>query len=53
MNGKWFSLLILVLMTGVLFLRVRFPNASHRAETAVLAIATVAFFSLCQAFLHG
>lgn len=53
MSGEYFSLLTMSLVAGVMLLRVRFPNASDRAETVVVAAATVVFFSLCQAFLTG
>ncbi len=36
----------------MLFLRVKFPNATKAAETAVLLIVTILFFSGCTFFLR-
>jgi hypothetical protein len=52
----WFSFLIVVLFTFLLFLRVKFSRASYTAETLVLAATTLLFFALCSCFLpraHG
>ena len=35
----------------VLFLRLKFPNASRRAETVALAVTAVLFFMVCHIFL--
>jgi hypothetical protein len=41
---------LLVVLTGVLmFLRVRYPNASRRSETAVLIATVLAVFGICNA----
>ena len=50
-DDAWLSLLLVALFGLLLFLRVRFPNASTRSETLVLVAATVLFFSICNAFL--
>jgi hypothetical protein len=49
--GLWFSLIIVVLFSAVLFLRAWFPNASKRREMAVLLITTLLFFGVCYLFL--
>jgi hypothetical protein len=46
-----FSLLIVLLLSLVLYLRIRFSNASPRSETAVLVATAVLFFGLCYVFL--
>jgi hypothetical protein len=45
------GLLPVALFGLLLFLRVRFPNASKRTETAVLVSATVLFLSVCSLLL--
>jgi hypothetical protein len=45
------GLLPVALFGLLLFLRVRFPNASKRSETAVLVSATVLFLSVCSLLL--
>ena len=48
--GLWFSLILVLLFAGLLFLRLRFPHASRGRETAVVLITTFVFFGLCFAF---
>jgi hypothetical protein len=50
-DEAWLSLLLLALFGSLLFLRLRFPNASRGSETAVLAALTVLFVSICNYFL--
>jgi len=50
-EDPWLCLLLIALLGGLFFLRVRFPNASKRSETVVLIAATVLFFSICNFFL--
>jgi hypothetical protein len=52
-DGALFSELMVLLFLVLLGLRVRFPRASQRAETAVMTVTTVLFFSLCYIFLHN
>ena len=47
----WLSLLLVALFGMLLFLRIRFPNASKVSENTVLAAATILFFSICNFFL--
>jgi len=47
----WLSSLVVALFGVLLFLRVRYPNASRGSEILVLASATVLFFSICDHFL--
>jgi hypothetical protein len=47
-NDPWLAFFLLLVVTGILFLRVRFPEASRRSETAVLIVATVLFFGICR-----
>jgi len=49
-DEAWLSLLFVGLFGFLLFLRTKFPNASKSSETAVLIIATILFFSLCNLF---
>ena len=51
-DEAWLSLLVIALLGLLYFLRVKFPNASKPAETAVLIAVTVAFFSICNFFLN-
>ena len=44
----WFSLIMVLLFAALLFLRLRFPDASRGRETAVILIATFLFFGLCS-----
>lgn len=46
-DDPWLCMLFVVLFSVLLLLRIKFPVASRRAETAVLAAATIVFFSLC------
>lgn len=50
-DEAWLSLLLAALFGTLIFLRLRFPNASRSRETAVLAVATILFFSICNFFL--
>jgi hypothetical protein len=50
-EGTWFSGSMVFLFGSLTFLRSRFPGASKRTETAVLAATTLLFFSLCHFFL--
>jgi hypothetical protein len=52
-DGALFSELMVLLFLVLLGLRVRFPSASQRAETAVMTVTTVLFFSLCYIFLRN
>lgn len=54
-DEAWLCLLLMALFGTLLYLRLRFPNASRGSETAVLVTATVLFFSICNIFLspHG
>jgi hypothetical protein len=47
----WLGLLPVILFSTVLFLRVRYPKASRRAETMVFGITTALFFGLCYFLL--
>ena len=49
--GVWFSLIVVLLFTGLLYLRARFPKASTRKEMAILLITTLLFFGVCYLFL--
>ena len=49
----WLSLLLLALFGLLLFLRVKFPDASRGRETTVLVVATILFFSICNLFLRS
>jgi hypothetical protein len=49
-DEAWLSLLLVALFGFLLFLRLRFPNASRGSETAVLVAATILFFSICNLF---
>lgn len=47
-----FLCLLLAAVLGlILFLRTKFPGASRAAQTAVLLVATILFFSICNLFL--
>jgi hypothetical protein len=48
---EWLCVLLLALFGTLLFLRVRFPGASKRAETSVLVGAAILFFGTCSFFL--
>jgi hypothetical protein len=48
-DESWLCLLLVALFLVLLFLRVKFPNASKRSETLVLLGVTVVFFSVCGA----
>ena len=48
----WLSLLLMALFGLLLFLRIKFPEASIVRETAVLGVATILFFSICNVFLR-
>ena len=50
--GLWFSGLVAFLFIALLGLRAKFPGASAKAETVVVGVATVLFFSLCGVFLR-
>jgi len=50
-DPAWLCIALVCLFGALAFLRVRFPMASKRAETAVLATATVLFFFACNLFL--
>src|SRR5664279_3490421 len=47
----WLSLLLVALFGLLLFLRIKYPDASRGAETAVRVGATILFFSICNIFL--
>ncbi len=47
----WLSLFLLLLFGSLYLLRLKFPDASKRSETATLVIATVLFFSICNFFI--
>ena len=50
-NGLWFSVALVLLFGALVFLRSKFPGASRRAETVVLAGTTIVFFSVCYFLL--
>ena len=52
-DEAWLSLLLVALFGLLLFLRIKFPNTSRGRETAVLLVATVLFFSICNFFLRS
>ncbi len=52
-DEAWLSLLLAALFGLLLFLRIKFPNTSRGRETAVLLVATVLFFSICNFFLRS
>jgi hypothetical protein len=49
-DEAWLSLLLVALFGLLLFLRIKFPHASRVRETAVLVVATILFFSICNLF---
>jgi hypothetical protein len=49
-DEAWLSLFLVALFGLLLFLRIKFPNASRGSETAALVIATILFFSICNLF---
>jgi hypothetical protein len=49
----WLNLLLMALFGLLLFLRIKFPEASRVRETAVLGVATILFFSICDVFLRA
>lgn len=52
-DDPWLCLLLVLVPLTLLFLRMRYPNASQRSETVILAIATIAFFSICSFLLSA
>ena len=44
----WFSVLLVALFGALLLLRVHFPKASRRSETAVLVSTALLFFIICD-----
>ena len=50
-DEAWLSLLLLALFGLLLFLRIKFPDVSRGRETAVLVVATILFFSICNLFM--
>jgi hypothetical protein len=50
-NEAGLCLLLVALFGVLLFLRLRFPNASRSSETLVLIAAMILFFSICKFFL--
>jgi hypothetical protein len=50
-DGMLFSGLIVILLVTLLGLRIRFSEASQRAETIMIGIVTVLFFAICGVFL--
>ena len=44
----WLSALLVALFGALLLLRVYFPKASRRSETAVLVSVTILFFGICN-----
>ena len=50
-RDTWLCLLLVLVIGATLFLRVKFPQASRRSETAVLAMTSVLFFGLCYLLL--
>ena len=50
-DEAWLSLLVVALFGLLVLLRLRFPDASKGAETAVLLSATILFFLICNVFL--
>jgi hypothetical protein len=50
-DDAWLILLLVALFGFLFFLRIKFPNASKRSETAVLVSVTILFFSICNFFL--
>jgi len=42
----WLGLFLVILFSAVLFLRVRYPQASRRSEMVTLSITTALFFGL-------
>ncbi len=47
-DEAWLKLLLVALFGLLLFSRYKYPNASKRAETAVLVGTTILFFSICN-----
>ena len=47
-DDGWLSLLLIALFGALLVLRFKFPNVSRKAETTVLLVATILFFSICN-----
>jgi len=43
-----FCCIVVALFGSLLFLRLWFPNASRKAETVVLILATAIFFAACN-----
>ncbi len=52
-DEAWLSLLLVALFGLLLFLRMKYPDASKGTETAVLVGATILFFSICNFFLSS
>lgn len=52
-DEAWLSLLLIALFGLLLFLRIKFPKTSRVRETAVLVVATILFFSICNLFLKS
>ena len=50
-SDPWLGFLLAVLFGLLLFLRVKFPNASKGAETTALAVTIVVFFLGCHVLL--
>jgi hypothetical protein len=51
-GGLWFSILMVLLFGALSYARTKSPSASRFSENLVLAIATVAFFAICEVFLR-
>jgi hypothetical protein len=51
-NGLLCSGSIVLLLGSLLGLRIRYPKASQRSETVVLAVVAALFFSICGVFIH-
>jgi hypothetical protein len=50
-SDPWLAFALVVLFGLLLFLRVKFPNASRGSETTALAVTTLLFFLVCHVFL--
>ena len=50
-DEAWLSLFVIALFGSLLFLRMKFPNASRGSETVVLLSATLLFFWICNSLL--
>jgi hypothetical protein len=51
-SDPWLGFVLAVLFGLLLFLRVKFPNASRGSETTALVVTIVLFFLVCHVFLR-